>query len=81
MFDSNSNNRLRSLTRVTTSTINYVLKARLRMCIQRAALCMQNAMLNPNTNSSQIGIWCSGTNKCSQRYEIGHFCKGNISTV
>ena len=31
--------------------------------------------------SSQIGIWCSGTKKCSQRHEIGHFCKGNISAI
>ena len=32
-----------------------------------------NSTLNPNTKSSQIGIWCSGTRKCSQRYEIDHF--------
>ena len=33
-------------------------------------------MLNPNMKPSQIGIWCSGTRKCSQRYEIDHFCQG-----
>ena len=34
-----------------------------------------NSTLNFNTKSSQIGIWCSGTRKCSQRYEIDHFCQ------
>ena len=30
---------------------------------------------------SQIGIRCSGTQKCSQRFEIDHFCPGNISAI
>ena len=37
--------------------------------------------LNPSTKTSQIGIWCSGTKKCSQRYEIDHFCPGMFSAV
>ena len=28
---------------------------------------------------SQIGIRCSGTKKCSQRFEIGHFCPATFS--
>ena len=35
-----------------------------------------SSTLSPNTKWSQIGIWCSGTRKCSQRYEIDHFCQG-----
>ena len=38
-------------------------------------------MLNLNKIWSQIGIRCSGTRKCSQRYEIDHFCQGNISAI
>ena len=30
---------------------------------------------------SQIGIRCSGTRKCSQRYEINHFCQGIVSVI
>ena len=33
-----------------------------------------SSTLNPNLKMSQIGIRCSGTKKCSQRYEIDHFC-------
>ena len=29
----------------------------------------------------QIGIRCSGTRKCSQRYEIDHFCQGFFSCI
>ena len=35
-------NRVRSCTCVTTSTINYDMEARLRACIQRAAISMHN---------------------------------------
>ena len=38
-------------------------------------------MLNPNMKRSQIRIRCSGTGKCSQRYEIDHFRQGNISAI
>ena len=31
--------------------------------------------------TEQIGIRCSGTQKCSQRFEIDHFCPGNISAI
>ena len=30
---------------------------------------------------SQIGIRCSGTEKYSQRFEIGHFCPGTFSAL
>ena len=30
--------------------------------------------LHHSAKASQIGIWCSGTKKCSQKYEINHFC-------
>ena len=40
-----------------------------------------NSTLNRIMKSSQIGIRCSGTRKCSQRYEIDHFCQGNISAI
>ena len=31
--------------------------------------------------TEQIGTRCSGTQKCSQRFEIDHFCPGNISAI
>ncbi len=37
--------------------------------------------LNVSTNASQIGMWCSGTKKCSQKYEINHFCLGIFSAI
>ena len=42
---------------------------------------MKNSMLNLNTKPSQIGIQCSGTRSCTQRYEIGHFCPCMFSVV
>ena len=33
-------------------------------------------MLNPNLKSSQIGIWCSGTKKCSRDTKSATFAKG-----
>ena len=36
---------------------------------------MPSRTLNLSTKPSQIGIRCSGTRKCSQRYEIDHFCQ------
>ena len=30
-------------------------------------------------SKSQTGIWCSGTKKYSQRFEIRHFCLGTFS--
>ena len=47
MLQSSSNNRLRSLTSVTISTMNYLLEARLRTCIQRAAFCMHKRNAKP----------------------------------
>ncbi len=35
-----------------------------------------SSMLNLNLRMTQIGIWCFGTNTCSQRYQIDHFCQG-----
>ena len=40
-----------------------------------------SSRLSPNTKSSQIGIWCSGTRKCSKRYGIDHFCQGYFSVI
>ena len=37
--------------------------------------------LNVSTNASQIGMWCSGTKKCSQKYEIDHFCLGIFPAI
>ena len=34
-----------------------------------------------SAKASQIGIWCSGTKKCSQKYEINHFCLGIFSAI
>ena len=33
-----------------------------------------NSMLSPNSKPTQIRVRCSGTDKCSQRYQIGPFC-------
>ena len=38
-------------------------------------------MLNVNSKLSQIGIRWSGTRKCSQRYQIDHFCQGFFSGI
>ena len=37
--------------------------------------------LHRSAKASQIGIWCSGTKKCSQKYEINHFCLGIFSAI
>ena len=37
--------------------------------------------LHHSAKASQIGIWCSGTKKCSQKYEINHFCLGIFSAI
>ena len=55
-----------------------------RVCVRVSSalhLACISAVLNPYLESSQIGVWCSGTKKCSQRYQICHFCKGNISAI
>ena len=55
-----------------------------RVCVRVSSalhLACISAVLNLYLKSSQIGIWCSGTKKCSQRYQTGHFCKGNISAI
>ena len=31
--------------------------------------------------TEQNGIRCTGSQKCSQRFEIDHFCPGNISAI
>ena len=72
----NLKNRLRSRTRVTTSIINYVLEARLRACIQRAVIACINAMLNPNTKWSQIGIRSSETRNAPRGTKSSIFAKG-----
>ena len=41
----------------------------------------QAVPLNLSTKLSQIGIRCSGTRKCSQRYEIDHFCPGFFPAI
>ena len=37
--------------------------------------------LHHNAKASQIGIWCSGTKKCSRKYEINHFRLGIFSAI
>ena len=71
-------NRLRSRTRVTTFKFQDALGLKNRL---RSRTRVINSTLNPNTKSSQIGIRCSGTKKCSQRYEIDHFCLGIFSAI
>jgi len=34
-----------------------------------------------SAKASQIGIWCFGTKKCFQKYEINHFCLGIFSAI
>ena len=40
-----------------------------------------SSTLNPNLIRIRIGIRCSGTKKCSQKYEINHFCLGIFSAI
>ena len=40
-----------------------------------------HSTLSPNLKMSQIGTRCSGTNKCSQRYEIDYFCQVFFSAI
>ena len=40
-----------------------------------------SSTLNPNLKMSQIGIRCSGTKRCSQRYEVDHFCLGIFAAI
>ncbi len=40
-----------------------------------------SSTLNLNLRMTQIGIRCSGTKKCSQRYQINHFCQGFFSGI
>ena len=40
-----------------------------------------SSTLNLNPRMTQIGIRCSGTKKCSQRYQINHFCQGFFSAI
>ena len=42
---------------------------------------MPSRMLSRSTKPSQIGIRCSRTRKCSQRYEIDYFCQGIFSAI
>ena len=37
--------------------------------------------LHHSAKASQIGIWCSGTKKCSQKYEINHVCLRIFSAI
>ena len=37
--------------------------------------------LNVSTRAGQIGMRCSGTKKCSQKYEINHFCLGIFPAI
>ena len=40
----------------------------------------QTSSVSPS-DRSQIGLESSETKKCSQRFEIDHFCKGNNSVI
>ena len=49
------------------------------MCNEMLTISMSSMMsstLSLNLRMTQIGIRCSGTKKCSQRYHIDHFCPG-----
>ena len=37
--------------------------------------------LHHSAKASQIGIWCYGTKKCSQKCEINHCCSGILSAI
>ena len=41
-------------------------------------LAMQSRTLSPSAKPSQTGIRCSGTRRCSQRFEIDHFCQAIV---
>ena len=40
-----------------------------------------SSTLNPNLEPTQIGVRCSGTRKCSQRYENDQFCQWLFSAI
>ena len=71
-------NRLRSRTRVATYMFQNAFNLKNRLLSRTRVI---NSTLNYNTKSSRNGIWCSGTRKWLQRYEIDYFCKGHISAV
>ena len=41
----------------------------------------QQLMQRDGWQNGQIGIWCSGTRKCSQRYEMDHFCWRDLAAI
>ena len=69
-------NRLRSRTRVATFKFQNALGSKNRPRSRTRVTILINSTENINTKSSEIGIQCSGSKKCSQRYEIDHFCLG-----
>ena len=48
---------------------------------KRSIFANPSRTLHHSAKASQIGIWCSGTKKCSQKYEINHFCLGICSAI
>ena len=60
-----------------TTQISIILECRidiLNVNHKKISMLGHAVPLNLITKLSQIGIRCSGTRKCSQRYEIDHFC-------
>ena len=40
-----------------------------------------SSTLSPNPRMNEIGVRCSGTRKCSQRYAINNFCQGYFAAI
>ena len=57
-----------------THGISMILECRIDVFNSKLEIASPSRTLNLSTKPSQIGIRCSGTKKCSQRYEIDHFC-------
>ena len=71
-------NRFRSRTHVATYMFQNAFNLKNRLLSRTRVI---NATLKYNTQKSPNGIWCSGTRKWLQRYEIDNFCQGEISAV
>ena len=71
-------NGFRSRARATTYMLQSAVTLKNRL---RSRTRVIHSTLNLNMKSSQNGIWCSGTRKWIQRYEIDHFCQGHISAI
>ena len=68
------------MSQVSVVTMSWVLKNRLRSCTRVPTV---HAVLNTKLQyeTEHIGIWCSRTQKCSQRFEIEYFWYGSLSAI